>query len=209
MAAPTEPDKVGELLRMIEAATGTPQVLAALRLLPMLACRYGELRKMRWEDVDLDAAEWKFRVTKTRKTGVSDHIIPLASQAVAILRDLRPITGHLPGGWVFPNGQSALKPLSPAAANAAYKRLGIDTQEEITGHGWRSVLRTLGHERCGFDPVVIETALAHKTPDPSGLGGAYVRTRFIDQRRKMMQTWADYLDKLRTGADVIPLTAAA
>lgn len=201
MAAPTDPAAVGGILRMFDALTGQPQVIAAVKLAPLLACRPGELRTMRWEDVDLDAAEWRYHVTKT---GI-DHIVPLSGQAVAILRDLHPLTGHLIGGWVFPGGRTPLKAMSDAAINASMRRLGIDTRDELTGHGWRAVLRTLGHEQLGLDPLVIETQLAHKTPDGSGLGNAYARTKFLAERRQMMQQWADYLDKLKAGAQIIAL----
>ena len=206
MAAPTDdPAKVGEILRMFDALEGMPQVAAAVRLAPLLAVRPGELRTMRWKDLDLDAAEWRYHVPKTQ----IDHVVPLARQAVAILRDLEPLTGHLPGGWVFIGGRTPMQPLSNMAVNAAMRRLGIDTRTELTGHGWRAVLRTQGHERLGFDPLVIETQIAHKTPDASGLGNAYARTKFLPERKAMMQKWADYLDKLKAGADVIPLRGAA
>lgn len=194
--APTDdPSAVGGILRMFDALTGQPQVIAAVRLLPLLVCRPGELRTMRWEAVDLGDAVWSYRVTKT---GV-DHIIPLSTQAVSILRELYPLTGHLPGGWVFVGGRSPMKPISDAAINAAMQRLGIDTKAELTGHGWRALLRTFGHERLGMRPEVIETHIAHKAPDASRLGNAYARMRFIDERRKMMQQWSDYLDQLRAG----------
>ncbi len=205
-AAPTDdPAAVGAILRMFDALTGYPQVIAAVRLLPLVVCRPGELRVMRWEDVDLDGAEWRYRVTKT---GI-DHIIPLSRQALEILRELQPLTGHLRGGWVFPGGRSPLKPISEAAINASMRRLGVDTQDELTGHGWRALLRTFGHERLGMKPEVIETHIAHKAPDASGLGNAYARMRFLDERRAMMQRWSDYLDQLKAGAQVIPIGAPA
>ena len=206
MAAPTDdPAKVGEILRMFDALSGQPQVEAAVRLAPLLAVRPGELRHMRWEEVNLDAAEWRYHVPKTK----IDHMVPLSRQAVAILRDLEPLTGHLPGGWVFPGGRTPMRPISDMTVNAAMRRLGIDTRSELTGHGWRAVLRTLGHEQCGFNPMVIETQLAHKTPDASGLGNAYARTKFLAERKAMMQQWSDYLDKLKKGADVVPLRRTA
>lgn len=205
-AAPTDdPSAVGGILRMFDALTGHPQVIAAVRLLPLLVCRPGELRVMRWEDVDLEGATWSYRVTKT---GI-DHVIPLSTQAVAVLRELQPLTGHLRGGWVFPGGRSPLKPISDAAINASMRRLGVDTQAELTGHGWRALLRTFGHERLGMKPEVIETHIAHKAPDASGLGNAYARMRFIDERRQMMQQWADYLDQLKAGAKVIKMPGGA
>ena len=201
MPAPTDPDKVAELLRMMDAFQGGPVVAAALRLLPLLFCRPGELRKMRWEEVNLDAGEWRYTVTKT---GVQ-HLVPLSRQAVAVLKNLHPVTGHLPGGWVFPGGRSPLRPMSEAAINAAYRRLGIDTRTELTGHGWRAIARTLLHERLGYPPEVIEHQLSHKVPD--ALGEAYNRTRFLEQRRQLMQAWADYLDRLKAGAEVVTFPA--
>ena len=197
MAAPTDPAAVGAILRALEAFQGGPVVHAAVRLLPLVFCRPGELRAMRWEDVDLKAAEWRYTVSKTK----TDHVVPLSTQAVAILRDLQPLTGHLAGGYVFPGGRSNLRPLSNAAINAALRRLGIDTKTELTGHGWRAAARTLLHERLGYDPHVIEHQLAHAVPD--ALGTSYNRTKFLKERRAMMQRWADYLDGLRTGGEVL------
>lgn len=201
MAAPADdPARVGEILRATEAFKGGPVVAAALRLLPLLFCRPGELRTMCWADVDLDAAEWRFTTSKTR----TEHLVPLSRQAVAILRELHPLTGH--GRHVFPSARGAGRPMSDAAINAAYRRLGIDTRTELTGHGWRAVARTLLHERLGFAAEVIEHQLAHAVPD--ALGRAYNRTKFIDERRRMMQAWADHLDRLKAGADVVTLRRA-
>lgn len=191
MAAPADdPARVGAILRAIDAFEGGHVVGAALRLLPYLFVRPGELRTMRWADVDLDAAEWRFTASKTRL----DHVVPLPRQAVAILAALKPITGRM-SVFVFPNGRTPARPLSDAAINAALRRLGIDTRAELTGHGWRAVARTMLHERLGFAADVIEAQLAHRVPD--ALGRAYNRTRFLDQRRQMMQQWADFLDGLR------------
>lgn len=205
MPAPTDPATVGALLRMLEAVRGTPEVCAAVRVLPYVFVRPGELRRMRWADVDLDAGEWRYTTSKTR----TPHLVPLARQVVARLRALWPLTGHLPGGWVFPNARSPLRPMSDMAINAAYRRLGIDTRRELTGHGWRAVARTLLHERLGVPADVIEHQLAHAVPD--ALGTAYNRTRFLDHRRAMMQHWADYLDRLREDrpAEIVPLRRAS
>lgn len=200
MPAPTDPEAVAGLLRTFDAFEGGPVVASALRLLPLLFCRPGELRKMRWEDVDLQAGEWRYTATKTGMP----HLVPLSRQAVALLDDLRPLTGHLPGGWVFPGGRSPLRPMSEAAINAAYRRLGIDTKTELTGHGWRAIARTLLHERLDYPAEVIEQQLAHAVPDT--LGRAYNRTRFLQQRQEMMQAWADYLDRLKMGAAVVELS---
>lgn len=199
MAAPTDPASVGEILRALSAFTGSPSVAASIKLLPLVFVRPGELRTMRWEQIDIKAKEWRYTTSKTK----TEHLVPLSRQAISILEDLRPITGHLVGGWVFPGGRSPRVAMSNVAINAAYRRMGIDTRSELTGHGWRACARTLLHERLGFAPEVIEHQLAHSVPDT--LGRAYNRTRFIDERRKMMQAWSDYLDKLRRGADVVSL----
>ena len=196
-ASITEPKAVGELLRAIDGFKGTFIVQCALRLAPMLFVRPGELRQAQWSEFDLDKAEWRYFVTKTK----SDHLVPLSSQAVAILRELHALTGT--SRFVFPGAHSNGRAMSEAAINAALRRLGYDTRTEITGHGFRAMARTILHEELSFKPEVIEHQLAHKVPD--ALGTAYNRTKFIKERTTMMQTWADYLDKIKTGAEVIPL----
>lgn len=199
-AAVTNPDEVGPLLRMMDGYTGTFVVLCALRLLPMLFCRPGELRTMQWKDVDLEKGEWSYLVTKTQ----TPHIVPLASQAITILQDLYLVTGHTP--YVFPSQRSNSRPMSDMAINGALKRMGIDTSQEITGHGWRAVARTILDEVLGVRPDLIEHQLAHTVRDP--LGRAYNRTAHLPERRKMMQQWADYLDGIKAGAKIIPLRVA-
>lgn len=196
-AAITEPAKVGDMLRAIDGFSGTFPVLCALRLAPMLFVRPGELRTAEWADIDLDKAEWRYLVTKTN----TNHLVPLASQAVAILRELQALTGH--HRYVFPGGRTPTRPMSGAAINAALRRMGYDTRTEITGHGFRAMARTILHEELGQKPEVIEHQLAHAVPDM--LGAAYNRTRFIKERRAMMQAWADYLDVLRVGGNVVQL----
>lgn len=200
MASITTPTEVGELLRAIDGFRGTFVVRCALLLAPMLFVRPGELRKAEWAGFDLDKAEWRYLVTKT---GTS-HLVPLATQAVAILRELRPLTGR--GRYVFP-GRDPQKPMSAAAINAALRRLGYDTRTEITGHGFRAMARTILHEELHQKPEVIEHQLAHSVPDT--LGAAYNRTRFIKERVAMMQTWADYLGQLKAGAAVFLLGKSA
>ena len=200
MPSLTKPSEVAELLRSFDAFKGTSQVRAALLLAPMVFVRPGELRKARWEDIDLDKAEWRFHVTKTN----IDHLVPLSTQAVVILRDLHEITGHC--SFVFP-GRDPQKCMSEAAINAALRRLGWDTKTEITGHGFRAMARTILHEELGVLPEVIEHQLAHTVSD--ALGTAYNRTKFLPQRKAMMQQWSDYLDKLKQGAEIIPLTPAS
>ncbi len=197
----TDPVKVGELLRAIEGHHGSLAVNCALRLAPLVFCRPGELRMAKWEDIDLERGVWDYFVTKAKK----EHIVPLSKQAVAILKEIQPLTGH--GMYVFPGARDHNRPMSPAAINAALRRMGYDTKTEITGHGFRAMARTILQERLKLDPAVIEHQLAHKVPD--ALGTAYNRTKFIDDRVVMMQTWADYLDELKAGARVIPLHGSA
>ncbi|WP_321907439.1 tyrosine-type recombinase/integrase [Paraburkholderia sp. J11-2] len=187
-ASVTEPADVASLLRALDGFRGTFVVQCALRLAPLLFVRPGELRTAEWAQFDLDQAEWRYTVSKTK----TEHLVPLSTQAVAILRDLHALTGR--GKYVFP-GRDVKKPMSGAAINAALRRMGFDTKTEITGHGFRAMARTILHERLRFPGEVIEQQLAHKVPDP--LGRAYIRTKFIDDRVAMMQKWADYLDELK------------
>ncbi|WP_104565789.1 tyrosine-type recombinase/integrase [Ralstonia mannitolilytica] len=199
-AAPTDPKEVAGLLRMFDGFTGTFVVKCALLLAPMVFVRPGELRAAEWADVDLDAAEWRF-VSSKRDVA---HIVPLSTQAVAILRDLHALTGH--GRYLFPGARDKAKPMSEAAINAALKRMGIDTQKEFTGHGVRPIARTILREVLGFEAEVIELQLAHRKKDPNG--AAYDRVAFLAVRKQMMQAWADYLDELKAGAKVIPMPAS-
>jgi len=200
-AAITEPAAVGELLRAIDGFKGSLQVQCALRLSPLLFVRPGELRTALWRDVDLDAAEWRFIASKTKQ----EHIVSLAPQAVLILRELQPLSGHLE--HVFPGGRDPRRAMSEAAVNAALRRMGYDTKTEIPGHGFRAMARTIIHEELGVRPEVIEHQLAHSVPD--SLGTAYNRTKFLKERRAMMTAWADYLDKLKAGAVVLPFNRTA
>ena len=197
MASLTEPDQVAGLLRAIEGFTGGLIVQHALKLAPLVFVRPGELRRAKWADIDLQAAEWKYQVSKTK----TEHIVPLSKQALAILNELHPISGNRE--FVFPGAHDPKKPMSDAAINAALKRLGYDTQKDITGHGFRAMARTILHERLNFDPLIIEQQLAHRVPD--ALGSAYNRTKFLSQRKLMMQHWADYLDAIRVGSNVVAI----
>ena len=172
----------------------------ALRLAPLLFARPGGLRKAAWEGFDLSKGAWGYFINKTK----TEHLVPLASQSVAILRELHALIGH--GGYVFP-GRDPQLPMSDAAVNAALRRMGYDTKTEITGHGFRAMARTILHEELHVKPEVIEHQLAHTVPD--ALGTAYNRTKFLKERKAMMQLWADYLDKLKAGAEVIPLHGSA
>jgi integrase len=189
MAAFTDPKDIAELLRAIDGFNGTVTVQCALKLSPLVFARPSELRQAKWSDIDLEAGEWRYIVSKTK----TDHLVPLSKQAVEILQVMHPLSGHRE--HVFPGGHSPLRPMSEAAVNAALKRMGYDTQTQITGHGFRAMARTILHERLNVDPHIIEHQLAHTVPD--NLGSAYNRTRFIEQRKSMMQRWADYLDDLK------------
>ncbi len=199
-AAPTDPKEVAGLLRMFDGFTGTFVVKCALLLAPMVFVRPGELRAAEWADIDLEVGEWRF-VSSKRDVA---HIVPLSTQAVAILRDLHALTGH--GRYVFPGARDKSKPMSEVAINAALKRMGIDTQKEFTGHGVRPIARTILREVLGFEAEVIELQLAHRKKDPNG--AAYDRVAFLAVRKQMMQKWADYLDELKQGAKVLPFAAS-
>ncbi len=196
-AALTDPKTIGPLLRVLDGYEGSLIVRCALRLAPLVFVRPGELRRAEWSDIDLEAAEWRFTVTKTD----TQHLVPLSRQAVEILRELYPLTGQ--GRYVFPSARTPRgdRPMSDNAILAALRRLGIG-KEEMTGHGFRAMARTILDEVLGFRPDYIEHQLAHVVRDPHGR--AYNRTAHLPQRRKMMQAWADYLDQLKAdGGDPI------
>lgn len=173
---------------------GTLTVRCALRLAPLFFVRPGELRKAEWADIDLDSAEWRYTVTKTN----TPHIVPLSTQAVEILRELQALTGR--GRFVFPGARSNQRPMSDNAILAAMRRMGIG-KEEMSGHGFRAVARTILDEVLGVRPDYIEHQLAHAVRDTNGR--AYNRTAHLPERHKMMQAWADYLDALKAGAHVV------
>jgi len=186
-AAVTEPKKVAELLKVFDGYEGTLSVKSALRLAPLVFVRPGELRSAKWADIDLANAEWKFVATKTG----TPHIVPLSTQAIAILTELQSLTGA--GTYVFPSARSASRPMSDNAILAAMRRLGIG-KDEMSGHGFRAMARTILDEVLGVRPDLIEHQLAHAVKDPNGR--AYNRTAHLPERRKMMQQWADYLEGL-------------
>lgn len=201
-AAITEPKRVGELMRMIDAYQGTAIVSAALKLSPMLFVRPGELRIAEWTEMDLDSAVWELPAEKMKMR--NPHVVPLPTQAVEILRELHQMTGH--GKHVFPSWGGDRRPMSANTVRVALRAMGI-TAEEMTAHGFRAMARTILDEILGFRVDLIEHQLAHTVVDPNGR--AYNRTAFLSERREMMQRWADYLDKLKAGAEVIPLDRSA
>jgi integrase len=203
LAAITDPKAVGALLRAIEGYQGSLVTKCALRLAPLLFVRPGELRKAEWSEFDLEAAEWNIPIPRLKiKKREQPHLVPLAVQAVAILRELHPLTGS--GRYVFPSVRTTTRPISENTVNAGLRRLGF-TGDEICGHGFRAMARTILDEVLNVRPDYIEHQLAHAVRDPNGR--AYNRTAFLPARRQMMQQWADYLDGLKAGDGVIPLHA--
>ena len=194
-AAVTEPAQIAPLLRIMADYRGSPITRAALTIAPLVFVRPGELRAMEWAHIDFEAAEWRYTASKTDQ----DHLVPLSHQVIEALREIQPLTGA--GRYVFPGARSDTRPMSENTVNGALKRLGVDTKTEITGHGFRAMARTVLEEVHGFRPEVIELQLAHAVRDP--LGRAYNRTKHLETRKKMMQVWADYLDELREGSNVI------
>jgi integrase len=209
LAAVLEPAQAGALLRDISGYAGHPVTRAALALSALLFQRPGNIRAMEWAEVDKDAALWTIPAAKMKrglygKTNGRPHLVPLATQALAALDDLRPLTGH--GRYVFPSLLTGERCMSENTVRGALRRMGYGN-DEMTAHGFRAMARTLIVERLpGISPDVIEAQLAHGKSGP--LGMAYDRAEFMEQRRNMMQTWADYLDQLRMGAKVIPFKAA-
>lgn len=190
-AAITDPKAVGPLLNALEGYQGTSVVKAALSLAPLTFVRPGELRKAKWAEIDFDKAEWRFYVTKTK----SDHIVPLCRQAIEILRELQPLTCN--SEYVFPSARTLSRPMSDNAVLSAMRRMGIG-KDEMCGHGFRAMARTILDEELHFRPDWIEHQLAHAVKDVHGR--AYNRTAHLPERKKMMQAWADYLDNLKAQA---------
>ena len=209
MAAILEPIKVGELLRAIDGYSGQPVTRAALGLSALLFQRPGNIRQMEWAWVDFDKAlltipSQDMKRRKHQKINGRPHLVPLAPQALAYLAELLPFSGH--GRYVFPSLRTGERPMSDNTVNAALRRMGF-SQDEMSAHGFRATARTLMIERMpGISADVIEAQLAHGKSGP--LGMAYDRAEFLEQRRKMMLEWADYLDKLRPGAEVIQFKSA-
>jgi len=203
-AAITDPKAVAVLLRDIDTYKGTMIVRCALQLSPLVFLRPGELRAARWADIDFDTGLWSFTPPKTRnQTGV-ELIIPLPAQAIAILKSLHQVNGNTP--FVFASwGKSGH--LSESAVLNGLRRMGYDTGEEMSGHGFRAMARTILEEVLGHRAEVIEQQLAHKIKDANGR--AYNRTKNLDERKRMLQEWADYLDRLKVGAEVIPINPNA
>lgn len=198
-AAIIEPAAIGGLLRAMDAYNGSLVTKCALRLAPLVFVRPGELRQAEWAEFDLEGAQWNIPAEKMKMR--EPHLVPLAPQAVAILRELHPLTGR--GRYVFPSARSPQRPMSNNAVLSALRRMGYAT-DEMSGHGFRAMARTVLDEVLQFRPDYIEHQLAHAVKDPNGR--AYNRTAHLAERSKMMAAWADYLDSLKIGGNVIPMT---
>jgi integrase len=202
LAAITDPHAIGGLLRAIDAYQGSFVTRCALRLAPLLFVRPGELRQAEWAEFDMDAAQWNLPAEKMKMR--EPHLVPLAPQAVVILRELQALTGG--GRYLFPSPRSPQRPMSNNGVLSALRRMGYGT-EEMSGHGFRAMARTVLDEVLHFRPDYIEHQLAHAVKDPNGR--AYNRTAHLAERREMMGAWADYLDMLTTGGNVVPMTRKA
>jgi integrase len=196
-AAITEPKKIGELLRAIDGYTGNFVTLSALKLSPLVFMRPGEVRSAEWSEIDLDRAEWRIPAAKMKMR--AEHVVPLSTQAVALLKELEPLTGKR--RFVFPSLRTPNACMSDGTVTAALRRLGY-SGSEMTAHGFRAMASTRLNE-MGWSPDVIERQLAHA--ERSKVRAAYNRASYMDERKRMMQAWADYLDGLRKGGDVVAI----
>lgn len=195
-AAVTDPAQVADLLRALDGYAGQFATRCALRLAPLVFARPGELRHMEWSELDLDAAEWRIPARKMKMREA--HVVPLSKQAVTILCELAPLTGR--GRYVFPGIRTVAEPMSENTVNAALRRMGFD-KATMTGHGFRAMASTRLNE-MGWPPDVIERQLAHA--ERNKVRAAYNRAQYMTERRAMMQAWADYLDQLKAGSNVVP-----
>jgi len=202
MASVTDPKELAPLLRAMDAYQGGLETQCALKLLPMLLLRPGELRHIEWAEIDFENAQINIPANKMKMR--QPHTVPLSSQAVSIFEAIKPLTGH--GKYVFPSVRSAARPISDNTLNAAFRRMGY-SGEVVTGHGFRATARTILDEVLGFPADHIEHQLAHAVRDANGR--AYNRTSHLTARQKMMQQWSDYLDGLKAGAKILPLQKAA
>jgi len=199
----TEPQQAGDLMRSIFVYSGHPYTVAALKLSSLVMLRPGELRRAEWAEIDLDAREWRIPGEKLLKRKNVGHIVPLSRQSLAILREMQPLTGHRK--FVFPSHGTGDRPMSENTVNDALKAMGFEGIH--CAHGFRAMARTIMDEVLGERVDFLEHQLHHAVKDANGT--AYNRTAHLPARRVMMQTWADYLDKLRVGAEVIPFKATA
>lgn len=197
----TNPREIGALLRAIDGYTGRPVTRTALKLAPLVFVRPGELRRAEWSELDLDQAVWNLPAEKMKAR--RPHIVPLSTQAIEILSEIQQLTGN--GQYVFPGVRTNRKPMSENAINAALRGMGYE-RTQFTGHGFRSMASTLLHEQ-GWPSDVIERQLAHA--ESNSVKAAYNRAEHLPERKKMMQEWADFLDKLKAGAEIIQINQRA
>jgi integrase len=202
LAAIVEPNAIGELLRAMDAYNGSLVTKCALRLAPLVFVRPGELRQAEWKEFDLDGAQWNIPAEKMKMR--ESHLVPLAPQAIEILWELHALTGR--GRYVFPSARSPQRPMSNNAVLSALRRMGYAT-DEMSGHGFRAMARTVLDEVLHFRPDYIEHQLAHAVKDPNGR--AYNRTAHLPERRKMMAAWAEYLDTLKVGGNIVSMARKA
>ncbi|WP_340675693.1 integrase arm-type DNA-binding domain-containing protein [Paraperlucidibaca sp.] len=204
-AAIKEPKRIGELLRAIDSYQGTAVVRAAMSLAPLVFVRPANLRQAEWSEIDLDAAIWRIPAEKMKMR--EQHIVPLSIQAVAILRDIKQLTGNRPATqpYVFPSARAGGRPMSDNAILTAMRAMGIE-KDEMTGHGFRHMASTTLHE-LGWEEHLVEKQLAHGVRNK--VAKVYNHAQYLPDRTRMMQAWADYLDGLRTGADVVPIIRTA
>jgi len=208
-SAVLDPVEAGALLRAIDGYTGQPATVAALKLSALFFQRPGNIRAMEWAWLDLEGAmlaipAQNMKSSKHEKTNGKPHLVPLARQAIEVLKAIKPLTGH--GRYVFPGARSHDRPMSDGTINAALRRLDFGNDDHVA-HGFRAMARTMMAERLsGIPQDMVEAQLGHGKKGP--LGSAYDRAEYMDQRRQMMQTWADYLDQLRQGAKLIEFKAA-
>lgn len=184
------------LLRLDECSNGS--VAIAMRVLVILPVRPGELVQMRWENVDLVDADWRYVVSKTKHLDKSKHIVPLPEQALLLLCELNKtrVVDAQGNGWVFVSPVYPGRPINPSSMLKSLQR--IWPEYDITAHGFRATYRTIAHEHLGIDPIVLELSLLHRMP--GALGAVYARAHLLSQRREAAQLWADYLDQLRKNA---------
>lgn len=201
-AAITNTKEIGGLLRAIDGYQGSIVTKSALRLAPLVFVRPIELRSAEWNEIDLESARWTIPAEKMKMR--ESHIVPLSQQAIAVLKDLQPVTGN--GRYVFPSAQSPKRAMSNNAVLSALRRMGY-AKDEMSGHGFRAMARTVLDEVLHFRPDYIEHQLAHAVRDPNGR--AYNRTSHLAERKAMMQQWADYLETLKQGGNVVPLKQKA
>jgi integrase len=199
MATITDPKEIAGLLRSIDDYRGSIVTRCALQLAPLVFVRPGELRQAEWSEFNLEKAEWRIPAEKMKAGAV--HIVPLSRQALDILREIHPLTGH--GRYVFPSPRTDSRPMSSNAILSALRRMGY-AKDEMSGHGFRSMASTLLNEH-GWNRDAIERQLAHA--ERNSVRAAYNHAEFMPERQRMMQAWADYLQGIKSEVKIISIRA--